>query len=1524
MVKILKFTGKIIGRFFEWLLIFFIIFAFAIRTSPVQTFLAQQATKYLSKELNTTFRIDRVSIIFFHKVALDGVFVEDLHHDTIASIQSVFVTLQSFSSRKNLLALNEANLKGGVIRINRDKDSGDFNFAFIADYFSSDTPKKSSKPIDITLRQIKLTNVDATYDDNRKSYSTYGVDYDHLGFKNLFLTASDFSSKKGVIAANIKHISLRERSGFMLSNLSTQASVSPKGMKFQNLHIQTPGSKIYAPRLNFLMNSFVDFQTFVDSVVFDARLDESTISIQDISYFASALEGMDQVIQLEASVSNRVKDLRISNLKLKTGKKTVIEGNFNLPDFRNLEKEFIQEKITYAYVDLKDLQQIKFPKGTSPQHLSLGETVNRMKYFEIRDLKMDGFYSEFVVEIDKLSTAVGVVKLDHGVMFRENKNHQSFVFEKSYASNYDVKIDSLQLGKFLDQSTLGSIYGEFYINGEIFKSGRVDINKIDGKFSRVDFMDYAYKNVSVKNGSFVHNIFDGEITIKDENLDLAYSGSLDLNKQQHFKFNVDINNANLNKLKFIQSDTTVVFSTALSADISGNNINNYSGSIGLDSLYYQAGPKHFGVPKMAIEIERSLENDHVSLRSKVIDADLNGKVDFNSIGQDFNNQFSTVFPAFFTYKASKKPRKQNHFDYKIEAKDINDILAVFVPELFIKQGTTINGAYDGVTEDFSLDIVSEMVRYNKIVATGIVLNQAFHDTTLVANYQIQKFALNDTFYVNNVTFTTNGSNGNLDSELKWNPGTVDESYFAWKTKVEGISSFSFDLDPSYFSINEHRWDIEHLTHISFSPKDIHFDNFLLKRENQYISLNGAVSNNDSEQLLIKINDFQLDDFSTLIGLSAGLKGVVNGEVTLINPFDNLNFNGNAKVSELFINNQEVGEVNVNGTWDKTKEAVVLKGDLVYKQEKTFTFDGDYFINRDENNIDFYLDFDNTNIQFTNAFLDPNVVSNIKGLVEGKVHISGSPKALEVEGSVDLNGGNAKVAMFGVNFGFNGNIQIKKDMIAINNMPIIDEEGNTGAVNGTIYHSDFADWNFDIGINLDEYYDRDYRREMKVGTFLVMNTAYEDGSVYYGKAYATGRANISGYADNLDIEVNMKTEKNTSINFPMYGVSEVDEDVSFTWAVKGNIDTMNILPQIDLSGVNLNLNFDVTPDATIKLIFDDQTGDEITANGQGQIGIKLNTMKDLSMDGTYTVTKGGYNFVLSALKKPFTIQPGGTITWKGGGPTDADLNIVAVYTVITNVNEIATELETKRSSSASQPVNCNILLTGNLSEPQMEFEIKAPKASESARAALDRINSDKDELNKQFFSLLIGNKFQSTGSGAGGYGTGAALDALAGQINSLLDALSKDVRLNVGLKNDQTTGENSQTIGFTTNILNDKLTIKGNFGVENNAGGSNQSTFIGDLNLEYVIDNSGNLKVSIFNESNDYTVIQDKNLGPFTQGIGIQYQEEFQRYSDLKLLNVILDVFRKDKHFKFTKKRQQKKVPDAQAPKNAVLPEEKEN
>ncbi|MFN5633626.1 MAG: translocation/assembly module TamB domain-containing protein [Flavobacteriia bacterium] len=1519
MTKILKIIGRTIGISFEWILILLIAFAFAIRTSPVQTYLAKKAAAFLSKEWNTRVEVGSVSIIFIDRVALDDVLVLDHDRDTLASIHTIYATLDKLDLKKNILDLGEAELDGGVIHLSIDKKTGEFNFQFIIDYFASDKPSKS-KPMAVSLRRLQLIDVDFKHTDYRQKHDPEGIDFDHLDFKHVNLSAEAFRIVNGKISANIESFSAEEQSGFKLNQLSAKVNVSPKGILLSSLVIKTDDSDIKAPKLNLLMNDYADMGEFIDKVSFDAQLAKSSVSLKDVSYFATALWGMDQVIQIKANVTKRIKDLKISGLELKTGKRTVVRGTVNLPDFRNFKRAFFSEKLDYAFISLSDLQKIRMPNSADNTYLSFDKTLQRLGYFEAIDLRLDGFYSQFVVSTDKLNTKLGTVRMDNGIMFTQNFANNSFLFQHSEASDYDVKVEQFQLGQFLDNRSLGVVDGTFFLTGEAFSLSDIHFTEITGDVNRFDYLDYAYTNIRISEGSFEDNKFAAIIDVKDDNLDLEYNGFIDFKDDQHMSFTIDLKKALLDKLHIAERDSTSL-KTNFVVNIYGNDPNKMAGNVTMHGLLYKEGKNEIKLPDININVTRSATEDVFKVVSPIADVTLTGKIDFSTLVDDFLTQFEKVFPSIVATRGEKKIQKgtKSNFSYNLTTKDTKDFLTIFAPELFIASNSILIGNYSGKDETFTMGFISPEVDYQDMTFKGIDLKQAMTSTEIQAIYTVKKFQYKDSISLDNVKFTTQGGNKGLNSKLTWNTGSKNETDIAWKTTIVNTNHINFVLEPSYFSINDMRWDIENQSDILLSDRDVHITKLKLQKKNtlsgskkdQYVSIDGCISRNDADRLNFKLHDLDLGELGELLGSHMKLKGSLNSWGYISNPYENLTYLGDVSVEGLYLNNQEVGDIYAQSGWNKASQSIAMNGDLIYRGQETFSFEGHYFTERKEENIEMDLVFDETDIGFANAFLDADVVSSIRGKLNGKLRVSGTPDFPKLDGSLKLIDGNAKMEMLGVNFGFNGKISADEYGFYIDNMPVSDEDGNTGSLIGSVYHNQYKDWNFDLQFDLEQdYYARGKNGPLQLQKFLVLNTPYKEGETYYGKAYGTGSANIFGYTDNLEITVDIKTEKGTQIYFPMFGVSEISEEETFIRFKQNGNQGSAVDPKFNFSGVSLDLNFRVTPDAMLKIIFNKQSGDEITATGSGDIAMQLDNLGDLSMEGTFRLKNGLYNFAMGSLKQKFYIEEGGTITWTGD-PYTADIDLNTYLIVRANISEISPD-QLQGNKGNQQDIYCYLSLKESLLKPTIGFNIKAPKADETSRALIDRITGDKDELNRQFFSLMLMKKFQPL-RGSAASGSSTAMDLASNQINSILDKVSKDYKMNVNLDADQNTGESSFEFGIKKGFIGDRLIFTGSFGVENSSGAQQQqgqSALIGDVSLEYLINESGTFRINVFNESNDYSIIQDKNLGPYSQGAGLHYQEDFDTWRNFKIGQYFLDIFRskENKRFPIKRKRRQTPVP----------------
>ena len=87
---------------------------------------------------------------------------------------------------------------------------------------------------------------------------------------------------------------------------------------------------------------------------------------------------------------------------------------------------------------------------------------------------------------------------------------------------------------------------------------------------------------------------------------------------------------------------------------------------------------------------------------------------------------------------------------------------------------------------------------------------------------------------------------------------------------------------------------------------------------------------------------------------------------------------------------------------------------------------------------------------------------------------------------------------------------------------------------------------------------------------------------------------------------------------------------------------------------LELQFESQIPMTVELIFDPITGDQITANGLGNIRIQLQD-EAFSVFGQFDIQDGEYNFVSGDMfTRTFELIPGGTLRWDGD-PIDAKLN-----------------------------------------------------------------------------------------------------------------------------------------------------------------------------------------------------------------------------------------------------------------------------
>ena len=513
---------------------------------------------------------------------------------------------------------------------------------------------------------------------------------------------------------------------------------------------------------------------------------------------------------------------------------------------------------------------------------------------------------------------------------------------------------------------------------------------------------------------------------------------------------------------------------------------------------------------------------------------------------------------------------------------------------------------------------------------------------------------------------------------------------------------------------------------------IELDNLLAINHGQTIKLDGVLSEDPKEKFNFEISNFDLQNLTHLMGEEfIELDGRLLLDGFISNIFDKPYMDAYSMVDGLTMNGYYAGNLEASTNWNPILKRMEITGDLIRKDmESDFSISKGYYyldrtrLGRGGDVLDFQFDFKETDLTFVNALL-PEGISDLSGNVDGTVYMKGAPESPKINGSIFMNQTALDIDMMNVRYTVDGQVLFEPDMVLLNGLPIKDKFGSKGFLVGSFFHQNFEDYSYDFNATFNK-------------PFLVMNTEYYHNPLYYGDAYITGDVTLSyDKINQLEINVQAKSEKGTNITLPLYGSEEVVMQDFITFVDSETTEEEDY--QVDLEGIHLNLGLDITEDAEIQLVFDEVVGDMMKGKGNGHIDMYIDPYYDFYMFGNYEITEGSYLFTLKEfINKKFEVKRGSDISWYGD-PYNADINIKAFYPLRASLYDIM-PLNDKEKYKQKSEVECIMHLTENLFNPNIDFDIELPKSDENAKTVLRNLVSSDQEMNKQVFSLLILNKF----------------------------------------------------------------------------------------------------------------------------------------------------------------------------------------
>ena len=1457
---------------FSVLLIVFFLGAlyFVLQTETFQTWAAKKVTAYLSKELNAKVEIERLKISFISNVTLQGIFVSDKNLDTLIYGKSITVDVSGFNYEAHKLNLDEVELTDIKVKLLKYKNEDDWNFQYLADYFKSDTTQIDTvpSPWKITYGALKLNNVDFTYhllkDTNKV---VQNMNYKNIHVQNVFGTFTELDFKGDTIFAQISNLAAKEQCGIVLKNLTTKVRISSTELKCDRIYLKTDNSLVKG-NLTFKYNQWEDYQDFINKVYMKGNLIDSTnINFKDIGYFAKDMNGFNEVLFLNGKVRGFVNDLSGSEMKIKYRNNTEFNGDAAITGLPDISKSYIHFDAEKLSTSVSDIEKFPIPPFKKPTYFQLPAELKKLGVVSYRG-KFDGFLNEFVT-YGIFKTDVGIIKTD---LQLNNKSKKIEYFGSITTTNFNLS------KLFPDVKLLGPISLSAKIKGKGLTLN--DINaSFDGIVQSVSFNNFQYDNIKI-DGQFKEKVFSGNVFSRDTSANFDFSGSIDFNnKLPKMDFISSIYNFDLEKTHFSTTQLNGKVSSQILINLNGNSIDNLSGLINFDNTIYETTDKTYKLSSFNLDLEQSSANKNIELNSSIANVQLKGNYNLSTLSEAFKQYLNDYFPTFF--KSKTHYIYNDKADLTVKIKNFTIVKELFLKDLMISKNSSIEGSFDSKINYLYLNTNSDLIEYSGLKFKNNKISVNSLPEGVQFSYGAKSINVTDSFSLKNPNFIFTAKDKTTNFNLNWdNLTSPNNAGIVSGNAIFENNEATILLDKIKYVIEDSVWQIVKYNPIiidtSFSVK---INPITFYNQNQLITIDGTLSKNMTDKFDILIQNFKLSQINPLLkAAKLTIDGSLSGNTSLYGVFGKTLITSKINFNDLKFNKKLIGSGEINSEYNPEKEALSINGFSAFAKDfdgnllKNFDFKGYYYPKRKEDNLDVTFKTEPFDLSLLQPYLQDILTFKV-GFLNGNGTITGTLDNPQINAKLKFFKCVTVVDFLNVQYSVNGYVDIKPNQINFENLEIRDKMGNSGNVTGNIFHNNFKNMRIDFDVNTNK--------------LMLLNTTAANNPSYYGTAYASGNAGVYGFLDDIKMEINMKTNGGTYFYIPLGGPSEIGNNDFIKFVTK---DTLKTIVKNKKSNFSLDFNLAATKDAEVQLIFDEKSGDVIKARGDGNLNMKINSKGKFEMYGDYVLSTGDYLFTLeNFVTKKFEIQKGSSIKWNGS-VYKANIDIVANYKQRASIKPLFPN-DSLSNYNKRFPVDCKLYMKDKLTSPDITFGIELPTIDETTRSAVKSILSDENELNRQVFSLLLLRSFITpvSVSGGGGISAGGAAAAtgsemLSNKMSNWLSGVTKDIDFGVNYRPGGALSSDELDLALSKQLFNNRLAIDGNFGVASNNNSSttkssNSSNLIGDVSIEYKLSESGKYRVKAFNRSNDNTEITTTG-GPFTQGLGIFYREEYESLSEL--------------------------------------------
>ncbi|MEC3880556.1 translocation/assembly module TamB domain-containing protein [Parapedobacter sp. 10938] len=1374
-------------------------------------------------------------------MVIRGLYVADLAGDTLLYTDHLTAKVNLWKIRDGEVIIKELALSGGSFFFHRQGDSS--NLSFLVDYFRPHADSRVSNDpgqVKLEVGSVDLSNISLRYVRGEHS-AAGGINYRDISVTEMSGHFNDIDLSSHIFKSNIEGLTFREKSGFRLREMRAAIEIDSTYMELGDLYLETNRSRL-GDYLRFEYAQLSAFEHFMDEVTIQLRLNQARINSKDIEFFAPEVAVTRFDISLSGMFTGKVSDISGQDVVLRMGNRTRLMGDFGIHGLPDIEHTLFDMQLHRLTTNSADIESLVGQLGhTRPLELpSILERMGEVAY----QGGLVGTYHTFEAT-GTLETSLGIAHTALNLSIRDGGR---------YAGK--ITTPEFDLGTLLKYPQIG--YSGFDINiaGEGFAPH--DMNShVDGNVSYLDLKGYRYTAIDLA-GEFSEMEFAGNIAIDDPNLRLLFDGGINFNPERpEYAFDATVAYADLTNLHLYRKSPVVIENATIESNFNGNALNNMQGDLSLYDVRFQTDSSHYTVDSLVIEASGNEAHRVLHLRSDLAEATVNGEMDLTTLTSYFKSVAMQYAPSL---ALAIGPIGKQAFDLNLELKDTEPVTAVFAPKLTVGAGALMNARFSSGDRTATINFIVPELSYGLIDIDRLIVDESADEGALRLLVTADRISATDSLYINNVNLSNVMAGDSLRFNLKLSDITASN-----QLDLNGIVNFQRGLPtqvrmlPSALVLNNEPWQFKNEATAYINNSEIDVRGFEISNQGQTARLEGIISGESDHPISFTFKNFNLSTFNPLMASSSiKFSGILDGHMDVSSVLNNPVAVADMAATDIHLNQTAIGDAVLQADFDRVSELVNVNLRAARDGIETVSAVGTYDAAAEIDKLNVKAHFNHSELILFQPLLG-KLVSNLSGTVSADLQVSGTALAPQINGSCQLHDAGFTVNYLKTPYRIDDEFILTNSTIHLKDLVITDPGNNRAIANGRV--------------DMSNPLVPDVRVTVDATNFLVLNTTFRDNPSYYGTAYGTGRFSFNGPTNAMQISIQAGTGASTRFHIPLNTVGTVSDNDFIRFISHDTSSTPQTRPRL-FQGLSMNMDLEVTPDAETSLYTD--LG-ELTGRGEGTLSLRMSSLGDFEMFGDYTINTGKFTFTAQDfINKIFEIDEGGTIRWTGQ-PTDATINLAAVYGQRTSLAPLynAAGRETIEQRVLAHAV---MNLNGNLMRPDITFGLHFPN-DPYVNDELQSYLSDANNVNQQALSLIVRRSF-SPGSATDfsrelnntllSAGTELAFNQLNNLISQSLNI--KFVDLNIRSLNDA-----SASLRF----FNDRLIFTGGVADMRNVNDLNvfSDRIVTDAELRYLIRKDGRLVLRGSNRLNSRNFLPLTINENYVSALGLVYRQEFYTFQE---------------------------------------------